>query len=354
MTTAAPKPKPDWRPALPLLAAGLLVSLGTAIPLPGIDPLVFDPDTSAAQPGILARVSILALGLQPFLSVLILFEILRLVVPGWASRIEGVPAGAISIAILALSLAALQATGIADALEGSGVLLDEGVGAISLIVATLVGGVAVHVFLADRIRLPGLPFAGLWFLIALSALAGLPGDTERGIESVRIGMLAPQTLLVTIALFLCAIAAVVFATRALQARIRDAGGDPSVWMPVLLWPPLMTNVVVGPVLLALYELVLPAQLQGLTALALASVALMAVAIPIVVALSARAIARTHPASAGWSGKRPVLLSIALVQIAVVALAQASLFALPFAIGTELIALVVVSLALFDAMRLRAS
>jgi hypothetical protein len=156
---------------LAVTAAALVVyRLGCAVPVPGIAADVASQLTRST--GFLpTSVSVCALGIVPLITVLILAELLRTLVPGlrrWelASRRNREFAGYAIIA-LALAAAAVQAIGVAGALEGFPNLVMEPGGLFRIsTAATMVGGVAVLIALAGVIDRAGIGYGVLLLLLA--------------------------------------------------------------------------------------------------------------------------------------------------------------------------------------------
>ena len=160
---------------LAITAALLAVyRFGAQIPLPGID------SEALAQLGGTAveRISIFALGITPFITILILAELLKVLAPGvrrWEqaeprnrTRLNRIVFG------LALLAAAAQASGLALALEDVRSLVDEpGTQFRLTCIATLVGGVAIVIWLADQITRHGLG-CGVWLVFLTPWLAEVP------------------------------------------------------------------------------------------------------------------------------------------------------------------------------------
>lgn len=130
--------------------------------------------------GSAAHASVFALGVWPVIAAFWLAELVAMAVPGWRTARLGDPAGRRAIDRLALALAvalaATQAWFLLEYLEGLGV---RGVPAIEggwlarvAIVATLIGGVMVHLVAAELITRHGLA-NGLLVLAATSAALAL-------------------------------------------------------------------------------------------------------------------------------------------------------------------------------------
>ncbi len=160
------------------ITVGLLIAyrLGTFIPLPGID-----PEALAQLGGVAERISIFALGITPFITVVILAELLKVLAPRvrrWElaeprnrDRLNRIVVG------LALLAAAAQASGLALALEDVKSLVEQPGTAFRLTcIVTMVGGAAIVIWLADQITRHGLG-SGVWVLLATAWIATIPSHT---------------------------------------------------------------------------------------------------------------------------------------------------------------------------------
>jgi preprotein translocase subunit SecY len=236
-------------------AAALIVyRLGTQIPLPGIRSEALAQLSGTA----VERTSILALGIAPFVTVLILAELLKVVAPRvrrW-ERAESSNRDRLNSIIVGLSLlaAAAQASGLALALENVKTLIDEPGTAFRLTcVATMVGGSAVVIWLADQITRFGLG-SGVWLLLVtpwvadmiprMAALAAWQSDAELVALELLVG---------------CTLAALVLA--AVVALIRIGGGTLAA-AATCLWPVLLAGAAWPWVLLAIAALLGGGSVQG--------------------------------------------------------------------------------------------
>jgi preprotein translocase subunit SecY len=162
------------------ITAALLFTyrLGTFLPLPGID-----PESLARLGGVAERISILALGITPYVTILILAELLKVVVPSvrrWeqADPYNGIKLNRIVVG-LSLLAAAAQASGLALAIEDVGRLVDEPGTAFRLVcIVALVAGTALAIWLADQITRHGLG-SGAWLLLAAGWFAAIPPHIAR-------------------------------------------------------------------------------------------------------------------------------------------------------------------------------
>lgn len=222
------------------LAAVLVHRLGCAVPLPGIDPETLAGLTRSNALAI-ERISLFALGLTPLLTVYMPAELLRLLVPPFAVW-QAQPSNDVRLQrwlrLAALGLAAVQAFGIATALEDMrGVVAEPGWSFRIGTVATLVAATAALSWLADLVTSRGLG-NGFWLLLAVPVIARLPSDVAMTLELVRLGSLAPDAARLAAGYLVVGSAALV----GLHLARRDA-------VPAATrfgaWPPLLGQTVLG-------------------------------------------------------------------------------------------------------------
>ena len=158
-------------------AAIIAYRLGCAVPVPGLSAdMIGELVRSRGLPP--TSVSVCALGVVPLITVLILAEILRTIVPGlrrWELASPGNREFAgYAIVTLALVTAAVQATGLASGLEDVSRLVTEPGGLFrTTTVATMVGGVALLIALASIIDRAGIG-CGVLLLFLVPTLVELP------------------------------------------------------------------------------------------------------------------------------------------------------------------------------------
>jgi hypothetical protein len=155
-------------------AAVFTYCAGTHVPLPGLNPQVL----TQIEGMTVARISIFALGVTPFISALTLVEFAKVVVPQLRRWERSKPANRATldrvVLVIAVLAAAAQATGIAIALDGITGLVDEpGVPFRLSCVATTVAGAAIVIWLANKISLRGIG-SGAWLLFLAPLLADFP------------------------------------------------------------------------------------------------------------------------------------------------------------------------------------
>ncbi|MGX4804096.1 preprotein translocase subunit SecY [Bradyrhizobium guangdongense] len=215
------------------IGALLLFRLGTHIPVPGV--LTSNLPLTA---GVVARLSLFALGLVPYLSAAILIRLLSVVWPGLNALERSGEAGRRSIARLTLALtlvlAAFQAYGIASALKDVPNLVSDPEGwFVVTATATMVGGVFALIFLSEQITRHGIG-NGLALVLSVGFLVALPSDVSNVRELIRSGSVSSDLVLFHIVFWVAAVVLIVvvesarrnigiaFAERSVGARILPA------------------------------------------------------------------------------------------------------------------------------------
>ena len=221
-----------------LFTFGILLAyrLGCQIPVPGLN---IDVLLRLNGPLTSETVSIFALGVTPFLSALLIFEFIKLIVPPlarWeiadtnnARRLGRYPY------FLALVMAGLQAGGVANALYGISGLID-GPEWETTIAVTLVAGTMLLGWLGDRITVRGLG-NGFWLLLITPTLVGLPNAALGSIELLQRGAVTPTAFFAAVVFLVVAVALVAAACLAgARSEHRASGMD-----FVGVWPPLFAS-----------------------------------------------------------------------------------------------------------------
>ncbi len=230
MTAAGVRDPRRWAVTLGGLA---IYGLGSRLWLPGLDP---GAATGLPIPLHPANFSLFSVGVRPILFGLALAEIARVSMPPlarWAaaSRDHSELLWRAARAF-ALALAAVQAMGIARAIERFGDIAPFPGTMFRLeIVAAIVGATALLIWLAGVMTARGVG-DGLLILFAAPFVAHFPYDVANAFNSVRVGLVpawAPQALV--------ALAVAAFAL--LLASARRAGGARG----LDIWPPLMGTIV---------------------------------------------------------------------------------------------------------------
>lgn len=219
-----------------LVTAAVFIAyrLGTQLPLPGLAPDALSQLRGLAHD----HISILALGITPYVTVLILVELVKVLAPrlrGWelAQPRNGMMLGRI-VLVLSLLAAAAQASGLALAFEDVPNLVEEPGTPFRLVcIMTLVAGSALVIWLADLITREGLG-SGVWLMLASAWIARLPDQTAASLSR------APAALSVLELVIGWGLAAALLA--ALVAVIR-AGSSTRQTAPTCLWTRLLAEAV---------------------------------------------------------------------------------------------------------------
>ena len=209
-----------------VLGAMVVFRVGTHIPIPGVDPTavaaLFEQTRGSIvdifnmfSGGALERLSILALGVMPYISASIIIQMMTSVIPQLEALKKEGEAGRRKITQYTrygtVGLALFQGLGIAIAIEGQQaaggpVVLVPGLGFKITTVATLVTGTMFLVWLGEQISERGIG-NGISLLIFASIVAGLPSAVAGTLELARTGAFTPIGVL---ALFVGAVAVTAF------------------------------------------------------------------------------------------------------------------------------------------------
>src|SRR6059036_1551906 len=201
------------------LGALLVYRLGTYIPLPGIDPAIWEQVFKSQAGGILGmfnmfagggihRMAIFALNIMPYISASIIIQLLTTVSPQLEALKKEGEAGRKTLnqytRYLTVILAAFQSYGIAVGLEGAGnVVSDPGLFFRLSTAVTLTGGTMFLMWLGEQITSRGIGNG-----ISLIILAGIVAELPSALAS----------MLVVIVMAVAVIAFIVFMERA-QRRL---------------------------------------------------------------------------------------------------------------------------------------
>ncbi|MEP7185160.1 MAG: preprotein translocase subunit SecY [Rhodanobacter sp.] len=230
-----------------VIGALMVFRLGSFIPVPGVNPEAMTSLVNGNglmdmfnmfSGGALARFSVFALGVIPYISASIVFQMMGSVIPSLqALRKEG-EAGKRKMTMYTryatVGLAAFQSFGIAMALQGqvaaggAPVVYTPGVGFILSSVVGLTAGTMFLMWLGEQMTERGVG-NGISLLIFAGIVAGLPGAVVHTLGMASNGELSLIKLLMVFGLALSVTAFVVFMERA-QRRItvnyaRKSGGQ---------------------------------------------------------------------------------------------------------------------------------
>ena len=216
-----------------LMLALVVYRIGAHVPVPGIDPDMLKQLFNQQQGGILglfnmfsggalSRFSVFALGIMPYISASIIFQMLSYVLPSLeALRKEG-EQGRRKITQYTrygtLALGLFQGFGIAVALETqAGLVLDPGFMFRITTTVSLLTGTMFLMWLGEQITERGLG-NGISIIIFAGIVAGLPNGASGLFQLVSTGAISPLAAIFVIAIVLAVTAFVVFVERG-QRRI---------------------------------------------------------------------------------------------------------------------------------------
>ncbi|MAY14185.1 MAG: preprotein translocase subunit SecY, partial [Oceanospirillaceae bacterium] len=171
--------------------------------------------------GALERMSILALGIMPYISASIIMQLLTAVSPQLEQLKKEGEAGRRKITQYTrygtVLLATIQAFGVSAGLAGQGVTFSSGIDFYIAAVPSFVAGAVFMMWLGEQVTERGIG-NGISILIFAGIVAGLPSAIGQAFESARQGDLNILVLLVIAALAVVVIGFVVFVERG-QRRI---------------------------------------------------------------------------------------------------------------------------------------
>ena len=215
-----------------LLFAIFVYRIGTHIPVPGIDPLqlqaffnqnegTFADLFNMFSGGALERMSILALGIMPYISASIIMQLMSAVSPQLEALKKEGEAGRRQITqytrYLTVALALLQATGMTVGLANQGLAFNADLSFYFTAVVSLVTGAVFMMWLGEQVTERGIG-NGISMLIFAGIVAGLPSAVGQSLEQARQGELNILVLLAILVLAIAVIYLVVFIERG-QRRI---------------------------------------------------------------------------------------------------------------------------------------
>ncbi len=215
------------------LGALVVYRLGTYIPLPGIDPNVWEQVFKSQAGGILGvfnmfsggginRMAVFALNIMPYISASIIIQLLQTVSPQLEALKKEGEAGRKIInqytRYLTVVLAAFQAYGIAVGLQGAGnVVSNPGYFFLLSTAVTLTGGTMFLMWLGEQVTSRGIG-NGISLIIMAGIVAELPSAIANTLELGRQGALSTVVILAILIMAVVVIAVIVFVERA-QRRL---------------------------------------------------------------------------------------------------------------------------------------
>ncbi|WP_257253601.1 MULTISPECIES: preprotein translocase subunit SecY [unclassified Endozoicomonas] len=210
----------------------LVYRIGAHIPVPGINPdalaRMFQQNEGTIlglfnmfSGGALERMSVLALGIMPYISASIIIQLMTVVSPQLEQLKKEGESGRRKISqytrYLTVVLAFVQGTGMTVGLANQGVAFNPDISFYVVAVVTFVTGAVFMMWLGEQVTERGIG-NGISILIFAGIVAGLPGAIGRSFESARQGDINILALLAIALLAIAIIAFVVFIERG-QRRI---------------------------------------------------------------------------------------------------------------------------------------
>ena len=215
-----------------LFLAIIVYRIGSHIPVPGIDPLqikaLFDQTSGTIlglanmfSGGALERMSVLALGVMPYITASIIMQLLTAVVPSLEQLKKEGEAGRRKISqytrYATVLFAILQAAGMVSSINSQGAFYGAGMAIYMLAGVSLVTGAVFMMWLGEQITERGIG-NGVSMLIFAGIVAGLPSAIGQSFEQARQGDLSILLLLALAVGVPALIYAIVFIERG-QRRI---------------------------------------------------------------------------------------------------------------------------------------
>lgn len=192
-----------------LFLAIVVYRIGTHIPVPGINPVqleaLFNQNSDTIlgmfnmfSGGALERMSILALGIMPYISASIIMQLMTAVSPQLEALKKEGEAGRRKISQYTrwgtLALASVQAVGMSVGMASQGLFFDAGFYTLFVSVCSLVTGAMFMMWLGEQVTERGIG-NGISMLIFAGIVAGLPSAIAQSIEQARQGELNILVLL---------------------------------------------------------------------------------------------------------------------------------------------------------------
>ncbi|TXJ01247.1 MAG: preprotein translocase subunit SecY [Acinetobacter sp.] len=215
-----------------LIGALLVFRLGAHIPVPGINNAALEQLFNANQGtilglfnmfsgGALERMSILALGIMPYISASIIVQLMSSVVPSLEALKKEGEQGKRKIQQYTrqgtLLLAVVQSVGMCAGLISQGITLSSGLAFYVPAVTSLVAGTMFLMWLGEQITERGVG-NGISMIIFAGIVAGLPNIVMQTFSSIESGQSSMIGVLVFAVLSIAVLAAIVFIEKA-QRRV---------------------------------------------------------------------------------------------------------------------------------------
>ena len=215
-----------------VLIAVIVYRIGAHIPVPGINPdrlaALFDQNQGTIlslfnmfSGGALERMSILALGIMPYISASIIMQLMTVVTPSLEQLKKEGESGRRKINQYTrygtVILATVQALGMAVGLANQGVAFVADISFYFVAVVTLVAGAVFLMWLGEQVTEKGIG-NGISILIFAGIVAGLPSAIGQSFEAARQGDMNILALLAIAVMAVATVGFVVFMERG-QRRI---------------------------------------------------------------------------------------------------------------------------------------
>lgn len=215
-----------------VLMAIIVYRIGTHIPVPGLDPnqlsALFNQNQGTIlglanmfSGGALERMSVLALGIMPYISASIIMQLMSAVSPQLEALKKDGESGRRKISqytrYLTVILAIVQATGMTVGMANQGMAYSTSIVFYVIAITSLVTGAVFMMWLGEQITERGVG-NGISLLIFAGIVAGLPAAIGQSLEQARQGELNILVLLLILALAIAVIYLIVFIERG-QRRI---------------------------------------------------------------------------------------------------------------------------------------
>ena len=215
-----------------VLVAIIIYRIGTHIPVPGIDPAQLQALFNSNQGtilglanmfsgGALERMSILALGIMPYISASIIMQLMSAVTPSLEQLKKEGESGRRKISqytrYLTVVLAIVQATGMTVGMANQGMAFSVSIVFYVIAITSLVTGAVFMMWLGEQITERGVG-NGISLLIFAGIVVGLPSAIGQSLEQARQGELNILVLLGILALAIIVIYLIIYIERG-QRRI---------------------------------------------------------------------------------------------------------------------------------------
>ncbi|MDY6826432.1 MAG: preprotein translocase subunit SecY [Bacillota bacterium] len=202
------------------LAMFLVFRVGSAIPVPGVDPTVlaefFQGDTifgfvNIIGGGNLENFTIFALGIMPYINASIIMNLLTIVIPKLKEWSQEGPEGRKKITQITrygtVVIALIQALGLSTVIAGEAVV-DKSFLSYATIIISMTAGTAFLMWLGELITEKGIG-NGISLIIFAGIVAGFPIGVAMVVEQYRFGQINMLTIIVVMLMLLALIVGII-------------------------------------------------------------------------------------------------------------------------------------------------